>query len=302
MSLFQQYNLKLHQKSAIIAFCIFLCFILGQFLNAIISQALAPDIFKEMSSLTKADVAQINVLKLLQFVSALFSFVVPALVIAFVFNKSGMPLLNLKKSPPAWYYLLVPVFMFSLMPLMNIIIQWNESLSLPQSMNGLELKMKSMEESSQSLVKLMISGTTGLDLFVNILFVGMLPALGEELLFRGVIQKHLGEWVKNPHISIFLAAFIFSFIHFQFYGFVPRLMLGMIFGYLVYFSGSLWPAIFAHFFNNTMAVIAMHFTNTGALSTDANSFGTQTGDIYFVIFGLVLALASGFILFRKKIV
>lgn len=301
MSLFQQYNLKLHQKSAIIIFCIFISFIAGQFINVVISQNFAPGIFERTGTLTKNETAEINVLKILQFVSSLFSFIIPSLIIGFVFNQSGKSFLNLKKSPPLWYYVLIPLFLFSLMPLMNIIIQWNESLSLPGSMTGIEQKMKSMEESSKNLIELMISGTTGFDLFINLLLVGMLPAVGEELLFRGVLQKHFGEWFKNPHISVFLAAFVFSAIHFQFYGFVPRLILGMIFGYLVYFSGSLWPAVFAHFFNNSMAVMAMYFTNTGKLGSDANTFGTQASDVYFVITGLVFAGLTGFFLFRKKI-
>ncbi len=300
MSLFQQYNLKLHQKSTIIIFCIFVSFIVGQFINAIISQNLAPGIFEQIGTLTKDNVFEINLLKGLQLVSSLFTFIIPSLLIGFIFSQSGKPFLNLKSSPTVWYYLIIPVFLFAIMPLMNVIIQWNASLSLPQSLSGVEQNMKAMEESSKNLIELMISGTTGIDLFINILLVGLLPALGEEFLFRGVLQKHLGEWFKNPHIAIFLAAFIFSAIHFQFYGFIPRLILGIIFGYLVYVSGSIWPAVFAHFFNNTLAVVALYYTNIGKLSGDAESFGTKPSDIYIVLIGIVVAGFTGFLLFRKN--
>jgi membrane protease YdiL (CAAX protease family) len=133
---------------------------------------------------------------------------------------------------------------------------------LPESMQSLEQNFKAAEESSKNMVNVMISGTSISALIINILLVGLLPAVGEELLFRGVIQKHLAAMFKNQHVAIFIAAFLFSAVHFQFYGFIPRLMLGMIFGYLVYYSGSMWTAIFAHFFNNSMAVIAIFLQNS----------------------------------------
>lgn len=300
MTVFQEINLKLYQKSAIILFIIFVCFIAGQLITAVLMQKYAPGVFSDISQIAVTDIGKINFIKILQLISALFSFLIPAILIHKLFSRDNITYIKIKQSPQIWYYLLIPVFLFALMPVMNIIIQWNESLKLPASMSGMEQNMKSMEQSSKNIIELMISGTTSIDLFINILLVGFLPALGEEFLFRGVLQKHLGEWFKNPHISIFLAAFIFSAIHFQFYGFVPRLILGIIFGYLVYVSGSIWPAVFAHFFNNTLAVVALYYTNIGKLAGEAESFGTQPSDIYVVLVGIVVAGFTGFLLFRKK--
>jgi membrane protease YdiL (CAAX protease family) len=90
------------------------------------------------------------------------------------------------------------------------------------------------------------------------LMLAIIPALGEELIFRACFQKVLGRWTGNYHLAIWLSAIIFSSIHFQFYGFFPRMFLGALFGYLLVWSGSIWLPILAHFLNNGMAVVGAY--------------------------------------------
>lgn len=92
------------------------------------------------------------------------------------------------------------------------------------------------------------------DFFFNILVIALLPAIAEELLFRGAVQRSFNRMFNNPHVAIWLAAFIFSAIHVQFFGFFPRMLLGAAFGYIYLWTGSIWYAMFAHFLNNAAAV------------------------------------------------
>jgi membrane protease YdiL (CAAX protease family) len=95
-------------------------------------------------------------------------------------------------------------------------------------------------------------------LLINLLMLAIIPAVGEEFIFRGCLQKIFGRWIGNYHIAIWITAIIFSGIHFQFYGFMPRMLLGALFGYLLVWSGSLWLPILAHFMNNGVAVVTAY--------------------------------------------
>lgn len=173
---------------------------------------------------------------------------------------------------------------------MNIIIHWNENIVFPQAFNQLETSLKASENSSKLLLNTLLSGSGINILIVNILLIAVLPAIGEELFFRGLLQSHLNDYFKNPHIGIFISAFLFSAIHFQFYGFFPRLILGLIFGYLVFYSGSILSSIIAHFFNNALAVIIVYFQNLGKLNQEIESFGNSKNEIIYTLLSLVFAI------------
>lgn len=301
MSYLQTERLKTYQKTSIIFIVFVLSYLAGQIINSVLMSSFLPELSTKIPLLTDSDMYEISILKTLQFISALFSFLIPAIIINKLFSNKEESFLSYKTSPTVWFYLLIPVFLISIMPLMNIIIQWNESIVLPDSMSSMETKIKEMEGASQKMIELMLSGTTVYSILINIVLVAILPALGEEFLFRGILQKHFKELFGNPHIAIFVAAFLFSAIHFQFFGFVPRLILGMIFGYLVYFSGSIWPAVFAHFFNNFMAISVTYLSKSNEIIAETDSFGTKAADIYFVLIGVLFASLIGWIMIKKKV-
>ena len=110
-------------------------------------------------------------------------------------------------------------------------------------------------------------------LLFNLLVIALIPAVGEELTFRGVLQQSLTRGLKNPHVAIFLSAAIFSFIHFQFLGFLPRMFLGILLGYMFYVSGSLWTSILMHFVNNGAAVVLYYLNHKGIINVDVDHFG-----------------------------
>lgn len=155
-----------------------------------------------------------------------------------------------------WGLTLIVVLAF--MPFNSLIIEWNAGMKLPEALGGVEQWMRNQEDQLGRLTDFMTAFNTPTQFAVAMLVIGILPAIGEEVLFRGVLQRKLTEHWVNPHLAIWVAAALFSAIHMQFYGFLPRLLLGALFGYLYYWSGSLLIAIFAHFVNNGIMVLMLY--------------------------------------------
>jgi uncharacterized protein len=126
--------------------------------------------------------------------------------------------------------------------------------------------------------------------------IGVLPAIGEEIVFRGIIQNQLFRATHNKHVAIWIAAILFSAIHFQFFGFVPRMLLGALFGYLYYWSGNLWMSVIAHFANNGFSVLAMYFYQKGAIGFDVED--TESVPAHFVIFSALLTAGLLFYFYK----
>ena len=126
-----------------------------------------------------------------------------------------------------------------------------------------------------------------------------MPAIGEEFFFRGVLQRLFSEWFRNAHVAIIVTAFIFSAIHFQFYGFIPRFLLGLFLGYMFYWSGTLWLPIIIHFINNGLAVLVAFLAARGLLNVDFETFGSSEN--WFVnVSSIVIISALIFLLFRLR--
>lgn len=140
-------------------------------------------------------------------------------------------------------------------PLSELLGQWNQQIKLPVQFQALEEWMQQMERQMEELTLMLLSDVSLGGFLLNFLIIAMVAAVGEELLFRGALQTIFLRWIRNPHVAILLVAFIFSAIHMQFYGFFPRLALGLLFGYLFYWSNNLWIPIFAHLVNNGAVVI-----------------------------------------------
>jgi hypothetical protein len=164
---------------------------------------------------------------------------------------------------------------------------------LPHWMHSWEVKIRALEDSAARLTGLFLIGGDGFTLALNLFMIAVLPALGEEFLFRGVLQKLLTEWTKNKHLGIWIAAFAFSFVHFQFYGFLPRFLLGAYFGYLLAWSSSIWVPITGHFINNGVAVLYYHFSSDPLGETNMDKLGTSREynyTLYLSIISIALLL------------
>jgi len=231
----------------------------------------------------------VSILKLFQVFQSFGLFIVPSFFIAWFFRGSIANYLYLDR-PVSWNAVIWVVFLvFLINPFINFTVGMNQSMQLPEWLKGFEEWIKNAEDQATRLTEaFMKTGTAG-ELLFNLFMIAVLPAIGEELLFRGVFQKILTSLTRNPHWGIWLSAAIFSAAHMQFYGFIPRMLLGGMFGYLLFWSGSLWLPIIGHFLNNAGAVIAMWLSGKGRIDPGIENFGAGTENWYIALISLLLA-------------
>lgn len=143
------------------------------------------------------------------------------------------------------------------LPCMNQIILWNESLHFPSWGAGFEATLRELEDANSKVAETMLEMNNIWQVLVTVGVVGILTGFSEEMFFRGALQRIFTQSGACKWIAVWGAAVIFSAMHFQFFGFVPRILMGVFFGYLFIWSGSLWPAVFAHALNNTLVVLGV---------------------------------------------
>ena len=191
-------------------------------------------------------------MKWLQLLQSVATFLLPALAGAYLWSSTPMQWLHLD-SKPSWQEALAAVVVMLLaIPGINLLSAWNQQMVLPEWMSGIEQWMRMQEDAAAQLTEQFLRVDTVGGLLVNIGLMALLPAVGEELTFRGVVQ---GMFTRNRHVAIWATAAIFSFVHMQFYGFLPRMLLGAMFGYMLWWTGSLWVPMLMHFVNNCAAVV-----------------------------------------------
>ncbi len=216
-------------------------------------------------------------------------FLAPALLLSIIERKriSSFYGINAPTTSLLW---LVAVLSLCWMPIMAFANEWNQSMVFPDFLKGIEKWMREMEDQNAATTQAILKMKTPLDLVVNILVIAVTPAICEEFIFRGALQRTVVRLKSNPHVAIWLSAIIFSAIHFQFYGFIPRMLLGAAFGYIYYFTGSIWYAVFAHFLNNAYAVISAYVLQSQNKSyTDAKTMDMHWA-AYLISAILTLAL------------
>ncbi|SFU04375.1 hypothetical protein SAMN04489724_3571 [Algoriphagus locisalis] len=179
----------------------------------------------------------------------------------------------------------------------TLLIYFNSQLVLPEFMSGIESWMRDMETQTMELTKFLTDFQTIPELLTGLVVIGLLAGIGEEMFFRGLIQPKMHLYTGNAHAGVWVTAFIFSAIHLQFYGFLPRLFLGGMFGYLYYYSGSLTYPIIAHIANNSITVLMVYAANQGMIDFDLES--TDTVSYPAALIGLLVLLAG--IFYFKKI-
>ena len=228
------------------------------------------------------------VLKSFLIIQSVSIFILPPVIIAKVYKKRLFDFFTLNKTPDLFFIIASVALVIVSSPFVAYLTGINEKML--DAILGAANTLKSQDEATQALVENLIYNTSFLSFFQNVLIIAFLPAFCEELFFRAFLQKRVLQKFANIHASIFLTAFIFSFIHFQFYGFIPRFVLGVVFGYIFYWSGSLWTTILLHFTNNFMAVLSGFLISFKVLNKDIDKIGS--GDTcYFGLISLLLMLA-----------
>lgn len=159
--------------------------------------------------------------------------------------------------------------------------------------------MKSSEEQAARITEAFLIMTSPSELLFNLFMIALIPAIGEELLFRGIVQNIFSRWLKNNHAAIWLSALLFSAMHMQFYGFIPRLMLGVMLGYLLVWSGNIWWPIIAHFVNNAAAVIFSYLFQNNFSNFDPDKIGVGADQMVSVMLSLGFTAIILFLLHKE---
>ncbi len=254
------------------------------------------DLSAIISMIENPDAGNIGLVKFFQIIQSIFLFIIPALIAAWLFSEDTFQYLEAGNKASSVTLVLVLASLFMAIPLMNFLASVNSRLDFPHWLNGLESRIRAMEDSAGRLTELFLKSETITDLAVNLLMIAILPAVGEEFLFRGVLQKLFISWTRNTHAGVILAAFTFSFIHFQFYGFIPRFLLGLYFGYLLVWSSSIWVPVTGHLINNGIAVVYYRYTLQPMGETAMDKIGTDPGGNYILYISVFLtALIIGLI-------
>ncbi|MBO0952329.1 CPBP family intramembrane glutamic endopeptidase [Fibrella forsythiae] len=235
-------------------------------------------------------------LMLVQSLSHVCTFLLPSLVYWFTVDKRRLADFNGQAISQVAGLVLVVFLTTAFMPVNGLIIELNQSLKLPESLAPLERWMRAKEDEMAELTKFLTTFQTVPQLLMAILTIGLLPAIGEEVLFRGILQRKFIVWTGNIHVGIWLSAALFSAIHFQFYGFFPRMLLGAMFGYLYVWSGNIWVPILAHFVNNGLQVLLIFLYQRQLTTIDVDS--TESVPLPAAFFGAVVSVGA-LLLFKR---
>lgn len=216
-----------------------------------------------------------------------------------------LPAMLMKRmiSPPEEDYLLIrqkvswlPVILVAAMAILaqaptNFIYNLNQHINFPESMQGIESNIVAMEEERQQVISALFDGGNDTAFLLNLLLLAVIPAIAEEFFFRGILQNlFLRSFRGHQQMAIWMTAFIFSFIHFEFLGFFPRLLLGALLGYVYFKSGNLWYAVILHFINNALGIVMHYLTLKNISPESAEMFGANENEkIPLVLSTLILA-------------
>lgn len=249
-------------------------------------------------------------LKWLQFLQTIGTFLLPPLICARLWAKGeSFTWFGLEKGAKWQVFLLGIGIMICAIPGINLLADLNSRVELPESIDflafghdfNIEQIFKQQEEAAAALTERFLQADSIGGLLINIGLMALLPALAEELSFRGTLQQIIckGQSDQIPstkvHVAIWITAFIFSAIHMQFYGFVPRMLMGAMFGYIFVWTGSLWVPMTMHFVNNGLAVLAYYFFGQ---NSSADTIGT--GATWWVGVVSLIITSLGLLIFYRK--
>ncbi len=288
----------------VLAIAIFGFFAIGPFLSILVAIPFYPGSLEQMMQALTSPTAHPdikNIMMLIQGLSMFLAFIVAP----YLYSKHFLGLSNKdmfgNEVPTPKITLLVIMIVIVFMVANSIFIDWNQNVQLPEIFSGFENWAKGVEDKAQEITLFLTRNTGISDFLISLVVIAIIPAIGEELVFRGLIQSHLQIIIKNAHLAIWISAFIFSFFHFQFYGFVPRLFLGAMFGYLYVWSGNIIYPVIAHFINNGFTLLMVYFYHSGAIQFDIES--TESVPLTNVIVSMVVCATLLYLFesyFRKK--
>lgn len=225
------------------------------------------------------------------------TFLVPALLFPKAIGKFAPTYIKITQPFKAYYLLFAPLLIIISMPMISWISELNQAIKFPASMADFEVSIRNMEDQAKKLTEILVITNSPAQFFMNLVVVALLPAIAEEFFFRGVLQNFARQCFYNPHIAIWFTAIVFSGIHGQFYGFIPRVVLGALLGYLYLYSGNIWVVVIAHFVNNGLALLGF------VLSDIYKDVAIFSEEYHFPLYGSIISIVAtlGLILWMSKL-
>lgn len=261
-----------------------ICILFGTFFFMLVISSILNSFVDSFDTLSKR-----NQLLLCSIIQSLFVFCIPAFFLARFCSRKPLRWLAFKNTFSFKAFIGVIIVYILAIPAMNQLIIWNSNLHLPDSLITIENYLRNMENNNAATTEILLNTNSIPGIITGILIIGVTTAIGEELFFRGSLQKIFVDSGISIGVSIWTAAFIFSFFHFQFFGFFPRLLMGVFFGYLLYWTRNIWIPIFAHALNNSIVVVGSSSYNESISSMQYHfeNFGIETEGIP------IIAIISG---------
>lgn len=267
------------------------CCLIGMLLSGLVLYVFYGTNFSTVIGIVKSN-ANLNGLRFAQMISTICFFLLPALIFSKLRNKNILKYTDANKIFPLIGFLLIPLILYFFYPIINL------SFFVNKIMPWINWNIKDQHE-YKTLIDAILKDKSYFVFGLNFIMIALLPAICEEWIFRGVVQKFFSEYI-NIHISIFVTSIIFSLIHNDFAAFLPRIILSMLLGYVFYISGSLWASIFLHAVNNGAQVILMYCNNTGIYKSDMDNPEMPKNWELFVYTLVFYALMSIFYYFCKR--
>jgi uncharacterized protein len=283
-------------------FTSFTVIIIG-FLFQLVAMFLAAVVFRvplmELLDLGAMDSQSIiNAVKFIQIFGGIGTFIFSSVLLSFLYTGDWLAYFNTRHFPGVAPIIILFAIVITGLPFVNYLTELNMQMVVP--IEKLETLLRSMEEQTEAMMMKLITVDNLGGLMLNLVMIAVIPAVGEELLFRGLIQRHLGESFKNVHLAIIVTAVIFSLVHMQIYSFLPRFFLGIVLGYLLFIGRSIWYPIMAHFINNALGVIFYYLANKEKAGESLEEIGTSESMPLMAIISLIAV--AGFMMILVKMI
>lgn len=238
-----------------------------------------------------------NLVKTMQIAMSVGAFLLPPLILGYLKNENMLAVTGLLSAPRFGLLLLLIPIMVSAAPFIMAMLELNQQMKLPAALSWLEQYLRYNEQRQEEILKQLLHMQSHFDFALNLLMIALVPAVCEEFFFRGCLQPVLAAMYRNVHLAVIISAVIFSLIHFQFYGFLPRMILGIILGYLFAWSNNLWYSVAAHLLNNGAQVVLLYLYQLRKISFDMAQ--AEAPGMGYVILATILMFWS-LSVFREK--
>lgn len=220
-------------------------------------------------------------IRITQTFTTIGAFLVPSLLFAYCQNRQWFNYNAANRRAPQSMINIVLILSITLLPVVGVLSAFNQHI-MPQE-GALAEMMRDMEDAANHILEILTSRQSTWDLISNLLVLAVLAGLCEEFLFQGALQPLLTRWIGNPHIAILITALVFSLLHFQFYGFIPRFLLGVYLGYLLFWSRSLWLPVLAHVMHNALSILVDYTLQGRGFDTNNMQYTDVHGSIPLAI-------------------